>query len=167
VIETDRFVLRPLTEADATERYWQWLQDGDARKYIAAAPSTRDLSDLRSYIAARVHRADVLFLGIFDKATGQHVGNIKYEPVDSARGFAIMGVLLGEPDYRGTGVVPEVLKATAGWLKANRGIREIVLGVAAENQAAIRAYEKVGFQLAPTPFIPAPAPGALTMVWSL
>jgi ribosomal-protein-alanine N-acetyltransferase len=167
VIETKRFVLRPLTIADATERYWRWLQDEAALKYIAAAATTRDLAELRGYIAERIGRDDVLFLGIFDRESGLHIGNIKYEPLDSVRGYAVMGILLGEPTYRGKGVTPEVLEATGWWLAEHRGIREIVLGVHRDNSAAIRAYQRVGFAIAETPHIPEPLAGTYTMVWQL
>jgi ribosomal-protein-alanine N-acetyltransferase len=167
LIQSERFFLRGLTESDATERYWSWLQDPDARKYITAAAQTQGIADLRRYISERVGREDVLFLGIFDKAGGSHIGNIKYEPVDSRASYAIMGVLIGEPAYRGQGVTGEVLEASARWLQATRGIRQIVLGVSTGNQAAIRAYEKAGFVAAPTPHIPRPIDGTLTMVWDL
>jgi RimJ/RimL family protein N-acetyltransferase len=167
VIESARFRLRPLTVDDATERYRRWLLDDDARRYITAAALTRDLEDLRRFIAERQNRDDVLFLGIFEKSSGAHIGNIKYEPVDAVAGYAVMGVLIGEPAYRGRGVTAEVLDATARWLRDRRGIDEVVLGVHRSNAAAIRAYEKVGFVAAPTPHIPRPQDGTMTMVWDL
>jgi len=159
--------MRPLTVDDATERYWSWLQNGDARKYITAAARTTGVADVRRFIAERQDRDDVLFLGIYDKSSGEHIGNIKYEPVDETAGYAVMGVLIGEPSYRGQGVTPEVLEATGRWLHRTRGIGQIVLGVHADNDAAIRAYEKVGFVRAATPHIPDPLAGTLTMVWEL
>lgn len=78
-----------------------------------------------------------------------------------------MGILIGESQYRGKGVTIEVLGASGRWLREQRGIREIVLGVSPENLPAIRAYEKAGFVLADTPHIPKAAGDAVTMVWSL
>jgi ribosomal-protein-alanine N-acetyltransferase len=166
-ILTPRFALRELTAADVTERYLGWLRDAGVARYIAAAATTRDLDDLREYVTQRVGREDILFLGIFDRASGLHIGNIKYEPVDPAKGYAIMGILIGDAAARGTGVAPEVLRATGAWLKHHRGIREIILGVERENVAAIRAYEKVGYRAAATPYISKPGPDVQTMVWSL
>jgi ribosomal-protein-alanine N-acetyltransferase len=166
-LQTARFTLRPLTEADATERYWSWLQDADVRTYIAAAAGTRDLDDLRAYIAERSGRHDVLFLGIFETASGSHIGNIKYEPLNVPEGYAVMGVLIGEPSYRGRGATTEVLRATAAWLQATHGIREIVLSVDVTNAPAIRVYEKVGFKRAETSHAPVSSPGTVSMVWNL
>jgi RimJ/RimL family protein N-acetyltransferase len=78
-----------------------------------------------------------------------------------------MGMLIGEPDYRGKGVAAEVLLASARWLTSHRKIKQIVLGVSKDNAAAIRAYEKVGFVQAATEIIPDVPSDAMTMVWDL
>jgi ribosomal-protein-alanine N-acetyltransferase len=164
VIGTPRFVLRELEVADASERYLSWFADADARRYITAAATTVALADLSAYIAARMNRRDVLFLGIFDRATGLHIGNVKYEPLDESRGYAVMGILVGDHGFRGKGVAREVLDASTEWLRAQRGIREIVLGVETSNTGAIRAYEAAGFVIEATPHIPEVKAGAVTMV---
>jgi RimJ/RimL family protein N-acetyltransferase len=163
-IPTERFLLRPLTVLDVTERYLSWLREPGARQYITAASQTRELDDLKHYVASRCGRDDILFLGIFEMQGGLHIGNIKYEPVSRETGHAVMGIMIGDPEYRGRHVAGEVIDASVAWLAAHRGIREIVLGVSESNTAAIRAYEKVGFAIASTPHLPPALQGALTMV---
>jgi RimJ/RimL family protein N-acetyltransferase len=94
-----------------------------------------------------------------------HIGNIKYEPVDSVKGYAVMGILIGDPDYRGLGVTPEILRSSGEWLKEHRNIKQIILGVNKDNLGAIRAYEKSGFARATTPYLPQ-SPHSFTMVWT-
>ena len=65
-IITERFMLRPLTNADVTARYLSWLFTEEAERYITAATDIKELSDLQEYVSARIVRDDVLFLGIFD-----------------------------------------------------------------------------------------------------
>lgn len=166
-IVTERCRLRPLTVGDATPAYLAWFRDPEAIRTVGAAASTVSLEDLRAFIAARVDRPDVLFLGIFATADGTHIGNIKYEPIDEAAGYAIMGILIGEPAWRGRGVAQEVLRASAAWLSAHRGIREILLGVSKDNPAAVRAYEAVGFRADESPYLEMPAPNLQVMVWTL
>lgn len=166
-LRTARFVIRELAEIDATERYLDWLRDEVVRRFVYAASTTHDVAALRRYIAERTGRADVLFCGIFDAGTGIHIGNIKYEPVDSEAGYAVMGVLIGDPAFRGIGVTQEVLPATAAWLKQHRGIREVVLGVDDDNEAAVRSYRRLGFERCATPHVPHPGPGTSTMVLRL
>jgi ribosomal-protein-alanine N-acetyltransferase len=146
VIVTERFILRPLTTDDATARYLNWLADEDARRYIQAAGETRSIDDLREYIAKRSSKGDLLFLGIFETTEGKHIGNIKYEPIDIAAGTAEMGILIGEPRWRGRGVAREVISASARWLKKHRGISYIMLGVESNNKGALTAYLRTGFR---------------------
>ena len=163
-IETPRFQLRELTLEDVTERYLGWFRDDEAESRIASAGATRTLSDLTAFVAARLERDDVLFLGIFDRTTGAHIGNLKYEPVNAAEGYAIMGILIGEPAYRGRGVAAEVLAASARWLRDRRQITQIVLGVSTDNERAIRSYQSAGFVIEASPHMPGPHPEYHTMV---
>lgn len=167
-LHTPRFVLRDLVESDASERYLSWFSNEDARTYIESAAHTKALDDLRRFIRDRMGRDDVLFLGIFDKTTGDHIGNVKFEPVDSLKRYAVMGMLIGESAYRGKGVAAEVLAASGEWLKRHRGITEIVLEVHPDNTAAIHAYEKAGYRVvSATPHLPNAPPHTVKMVCTL
>jgi ribosomal-protein-alanine N-acetyltransferase len=163
VIETDRFFLRELTVDDVSARYLGWLGDSVAKQWISTAASMRRLSDLREYVQQRVGREDVLFFGIFSKADGLHIGNIKYEPISKSEGWAEMGVLIGDPDFRGKRVFAEVLSASAGWLKVSMQIERIRLGVEIENLPALTAYRNAGFIVEPASE-PPKASGILRMV---
>ena len=144
-IVTPRFLLRSLIPDDASERYGSWLDEDTARRFIAGAADPHDMTSLRAYIAEKNDRDDTLFLGIFALESGEHIGNIKYEPIDVERRYAVMGILIGDPSWRGKGVAQEVIEASADWLRANLNIAEIVLGVSRDNAPGIRAYEKAGF----------------------
>lgn len=148
-IETRRFVLKPLTPNDASERYASWFRDPQAQRYINAAQAAPSVNELREYIAARDGRPDVLFLGIYARDAGTHIGNIKFEPVDETASRAVLGIMIGEPAWRGSGAAAEVIVGANEWLAVHRGIREVVLGVARDHEGAIRAYEKAGFRVTP------------------
>lgn len=158
-------MLRELTVADVTERYRDWLLEPEAKKNISA--TTDSLSELVQYVADRTQREDVLFLGIFDKLSGLHVGNLKYEPVNTELGYAIVGVLIGEVEYRGRGVATEVLVESTAWPKENRQINQFLLGVWKANLGAVRVYEKAGFKLAETPLLFNRPPEAPVMILNL
>lgn len=145
-IETERFLIRGLGEADATPVYLGWLADPSIQRYILAASDTTDIDDLRAYIADKAHRTDTLFLGIFTKDGGRHIGNIKYEGIDRTIGQATLGLLIGDRAWQGVGVAQEVIQATAEFLDVNLSIAKLYLAVHRENASAIRAYRKLGFQ---------------------
>jgi RimJ/RimL family protein N-acetyltransferase len=166
VIPTSRFVLRSLTIADATPRYIAWFADAESARHIVFAKHSRDLALLRRYIGLRAGRPDVLFLGIFTREGGEHIGNIKYEPVDTARGLAVMGILIGDQAWRGRGVAAEVISASTRWLCKARRIRRIELGVHLDHRRAIHTYRRLGFRPGVRRSVSRLKP-ATTMVWRL
>lgn len=163
---TSRFVLRPLRPDDVTDAYSRWFDDPEVAPYILAARSAHDVFSLRRYVEARVGRDDVLFLGIFTPDGATHIGNVKYEPVDERGGFAVMGILIGDPVWRKQGAAKEVIVASARWLQTHRGIREILLATSKDHRAGIATYEKIGFRVEPSARIFVKE-GSLCMVWHL
>lgn len=164
-LSTPRFLLRSLRADDVTDAYRRWFDDPETARYVVSARQAHDPDVLRRYVEERTGRDDILFLGIFTQTDARHIGNIKYEPVDSRHGFAVMGILIGDPAWRGQGVAREAIDASARWLQTHRGIREIRLGVDKTHRAAIAAYEKIGFRIVPGA-VPV-GPDAHAMVWRL
>ena len=145
MITTQRFLLKPLTIDDVDHRYLSWL-NLKASSYIEYAKSHPSIEELKNYVGERENRQDVLFLGIFTKEA-QHIGNIKYEPIDSKNKSAVMGILIGDNNWRGKGVAAEVIKASSNYLVDQCGTETILLGVDKNNKAAIIAYQKIGFKV--------------------
>lgn len=143
--ETDRFLLRNLAIEDANPRYLSWLNETTTRRFIVTASQIAELENLKAYVQSKLESDQCLFLGIFEKETNIHIGNIKYEPIDKAKKYAVMGILIGEIEWRGKGVAQEVILSSAQALKSRLGIEDIILGVELDNRPAIRAYEKMGF----------------------
>ena len=166
-IITNRFLLRPLKKADVTERYLGWLADSSTNRFIETASAISGRHALESYVAKLSNRDDVLFLGIFDAASGEHIGNIKYEPIDLIKKYAVMGIMIGQSEWRGKGVAAEVIKSTAMWLKSEMELKEILLGVEKNNIRGISAYEKCGFRVSPSPKLINHLDNAVTMVLNL
>ena len=75
----------------------------------------------------------------------EHIGNIKFEPVDMNNSIATMGILIGDYNWRGKGVASEVLISCSNWLYKNKNINKIILGVDKKNISAINAYKKSNF----------------------
>jgi aryl-alcohol dehydrogenase-like predicted oxidoreductase/RimJ/RimL family protein N-acetyltransferase len=144
-IETGRFYLRPLNAGDATKEYSGWFSDPVIRRYIAASENS-SIESIRDYISEKSRCEDVLFFGVFLKENSQHIGNIKFEPIDLENRSATLGIMIGDPEWRGRNVAAEVIDASTKWLLKHYGIFSFKLGVHRSNAAAIRAYEKVGFE---------------------
>ncbi|GAA79455.1 GNAT family N-acetyltransferase [Pseudoalteromonas sp. B131b] len=143
IIKSERFTLRLLTEQCASRRYLSWFKDSKTKEFISYTSSS--LSELKDYIATKNADSTCLLLGIF--AGDEHIGNIKYEPIDLVNKTATMGILLGEIQWRGKGVAAEVISASAEFLVKSQGIESILLGVDKGNFPALTAYKKLGFEI--------------------
>ena len=69
-LESERFLFRTLSAADASERWCQWLEDPVAVRMLNAKPQRLSLERLRAYIGSFDQRHKLL-CGIFDKASGR------------------------------------------------------------------------------------------------
>jgi RimJ/RimL family protein N-acetyltransferase len=58
-----------------------------------------------------------------------------------------MGILIGDPSWRGKGVAKEVIFKTSQYLKKYNQIKKIYLGVDNRNKIALKAYKKAGFKI--------------------
>ena len=145
-MESERFFLRTLIEDDVNARYLEWINGSDKSQYINYTNQNRTVDEVSTFVTERVNSDTVLFLGIFVRESGEHIGNIKYEPIDFEEHQATMGILIGEENWRGRGVATEVINKSAIWLQENLTINKILLGVDVGNIGAIRAYEKSGFK---------------------
>jgi len=58
---------------------------------------------------------------------------------------AYLGLMYVDPAYRGQGIIQAIIAELLEWSRS-RGVTDFYLDVYAENQSAIRAYEKFGFE---------------------
>jgi RimJ/RimL family protein N-acetyltransferase len=143
-IETERFLIRSLTIADASERYLSWFST-DATQFIANKAS--DLTELKQYIQYFSTKDGCWLLGIFTRDEQIHIGNIKFECNITNCKVLDMGILIGEKNWQGKGVAKEVIEALGCYFKNNHDIESIQLGVDIQNTSAIKAYQKSGFEI--------------------
>lgn len=128
--------MRPLTLDDAKEEYLGWF-DSSALEHKIASSTTKDLRDLKQYVLTKQNKEDVLFLGIVDNFTGKHIGNIKYELVNTNLRYAIANTFIGVEKVRGIGLVAEVITETSKCLRKCFNISKIFLGVDLNNSSDI------------------------------
>ncbi|MGL6126132.1 GNAT family N-acetyltransferase [Chryseobacterium artocarpi] len=59
--------------------------------------------------------------------------------------YAYLGFMFVKPEYRGKGINKIITNELVNWAKS-RNISEIRLDVYAQNESAVKAYEKAGFE---------------------
>lgn len=131
------------THLDAAASIWARAtaaRDGDDK------PAT--LEKARPVIA-RVLGPGALLL-IAETASGRAAAFAAIAPIPGEADTAELHYLGVDPDHWGHGAGRELLSALPEWLDG-RGFREVWLSVYADNQRAVRLYERVGWHASGTP----------------
>lgn len=136
--------LRELQEKDASEDYASWLNDSEVNQFLETRHVTTE--ELRAYIREKQESSNAMLFGIFWKDTGKHVGNVKLEPIDHAAKETMLGILIGDKQYWGKGIATEATNLLTEFAFTELHMEAVTLGVIAHHTAAIRVYEKCGFQ---------------------
>lgn len=67
------------------------------------------------------------------------------KPIKKDPYHAYLGFMYVVPEYRGKGINGQLIHYLMDWAK-ERNVSEIILDVYAENESALKAYEKIGFK---------------------
>jgi aminoglycoside 6'-N-acetyltransferase len=136
VLRGERVTLRPIEEPDLDPliaimqapgvREW-WWEAGDAARLRAGF-----LEDAASAFAIEVNGELAGWLG-FDEET---------DP-----GYRHAGVDLSlDPRFQAQGLGPDAIRTVVRWLADERGHHRFTIDPSAQNERAIKAYERVGFK---------------------
>lgn len=148
--ETERFFVRPLDPlTDDFSAYLSWIQDVDSNPFIQGVNARETIENLKHYVLEKNSSRNSLLMGIFEKNSMQHIGNLKLEPI-IAEQYAVVGILIGDKNWRGHGVGFEVLSKLCYISFSDLNLKELHLGVDRGNLAAQALYLKLGFQYVDT-----------------
>lgn len=138
--------LRALEESDL-ERTCRWHNDPEL--YHTLVDGFRFVSEQAEsdWLAKRVNCSQTeVNLAICLSPGKKHIGNIYLRPINLTFRNAVLGIFIGEKNYRGRGFGRQALCAVLRHAFGDLGLRRVYFEVLAENKPAIRLYEKVGFK---------------------
>ena len=119
------------------------------------------ISQLKQYVSSCYLNSNCLLFGIF--CGSQHVGNIKYEPIDLKTSICAVGLMIGNSNFRGIGLAAKSLALGNSTVASKYGIKTIELRVYSWNIRAINAYKKAGFVIVDTASLIEPHPDGTIM----
>lgn len=106
ILETRRFRLRPLTDADVTPEYVCWMNDPDVVRYLDSRYMPQTAATIRRYLK-KFDGIHSFIWAICDKQSTTHIGNATLY-VDWVNRLAEPGCLIGVKAYWGKNVLLEV-----------------------------------------------------------
>jgi RimJ/RimL family protein N-acetyltransferase len=146
LVEGQRLGLGPLRDGPGCDLPALGQRPGGPERQRAGHPRVIPftLEAQRERIAGLGGEPDLCDFTIYDRADQAPIGWTSLSHIDHRNGTAEFGILLGE--RRGQGLGTEATRLTLDWGFTVLGLHNIMLGVAAWNQRAIRVYAKVGFR---------------------
>jgi ribosomal-protein-alanine N-acetyltransferase len=146
ILETQRLFLREInTSHDDLIQYLSWLQDTQSNSFIQSARVDYRLEELINFIEVTNSDDNALLLGLFLRKEDRFIGTLKVQPIDTYKGTAWLGIMIGSPEFRGQGYGREAIETVLNYLFDSLKIEKIFLGVDLENLSAIRLYRSLGF----------------------
>lgn len=148
-LETERLLLRPLTEGDL-EAMTVYRGDPEVCRYLPFTPQTVD--DIRERMGHMLESTSLegerggIPMGIFRRTDGVLLGDLVLFHLDRANGNVEIGWVI-RPDVSGQGYATEAVRALLDAAFRILGVRRVVARIDAENQASARLAERVGMRL--------------------
>lgn len=138
--------LRPLEPADA-EALWRWSSDPDVIRWMDGVyPQSLAQAMARGADRPRNDFSNVL-LGITPRSEPDRlVGVVRLRDAEPEQGRAELDLYLGDKDCWGRGYATDATRTVCRYGFGRMRLHLIALWVVADNVAARRVYEKVGFQ---------------------
>jgi len=145
-LQTARLLLRPInTEEDELEVYLGWLRDVESNSFIQSARVDYGIEELIEFIRTVNSDVNAILFGLFLKSNFQFIGTLKIQPIDFTLGTAWLGIMIGNPEFRGRGYGREAMQGVLKFLFNSLKLKEVFLGVDLKNFDAIALYEALGF----------------------
>lgn len=131
--------------ADLSE-YLSWINDQKTTLYMDSGKYPQTLKHLREYIQRQYEQSNI-FLGIFKRKDGKHIGNINLHSIDHHNRTAEIGIMIGNRKEQRKGYGSEALELIIfhGFMRLN--LNKLCAGVVAENISSIKLFERTGFKL--------------------
>lgn len=130
---------------DDTDLIVSWRNtDGVRKNFIYQALFTRESHE--NWIRTKVETGDVVQMIICETGSERPVGSVYVRDVDRTHHKAEYGIFIGEADARGKGYGTAAAKLMIRYCFEEMKLHRLFLRVYAENQQAIKSYEKAGFE---------------------
>ena len=144
-IQGTNISLRSIDMSYVSDNYVSWMNDKEVISGLQnpVIPYTKEM--LSDYIQSVIKNSNNQMFAIIDNTSGKHIGNIKLI-VNKENKNCELGILIGDKNFWGKGVGQESCKLLVKYAFNDLNLSKVWLAVHANNNAAIRLYEKIGFQ---------------------
>src|SRR6202166_1130372 len=144
-LDCGKYILRTITVEDATGGWSNWMADPEASLMLNATPQAMTRSDIVAYIKGFDRRTQIL-IGIFEKSSGLLRGFLRND-VNFATGQFLVSMIIGEPEYRHSGVTNAVTVPFRDYFFETLGMNVMLATALSHNKPIIHYLYSTGWTL--------------------
>lgn len=143
----DRIYLSPKGASDEdVQKFTEWMNDFEVTDYIGRSGNIMTLNAEKEYLENTVKSTENKNFDIIDLATDKLVGTLGLEKINWINRSAILGIFIGDADFRNNGYGTEAIKLLLEYGFRYLNLHSIGLTLLAANERAHKCYLKCGFK---------------------
>ena len=141
----DRIYLSPKNGLDnEVEKFTEWLNDFETTDYIGRSAQIMSLKAEKEFLDS--HYKEEASFGIVTLNENKLIGTISLEKINHINRTAMLGIFIGDKDYRSKGYGTEVIRLILDYGFNYLNLNSVALHVMSFNERAMKCYKKCGFK---------------------
>ncbi|MFA6169580.1 MAG: GNAT family protein [Candidatus Margulisiibacteriota bacterium] len=146
IISGKNIYLKEFQVGDITADYVNWLNDPQVNRYLESRYVKQTKKTVEAFVRSFAGCDHKLLFGIYDRATGLHVGNISFSDINLRHNYGVIGIAVGRKAFWGKGIGTEAIKLLAAYGFKKLKLQRIEAGIYANNPGSIAIFKKAGFK---------------------
>lgn len=143
----DRIYLSPKGASDEeTQKFTEWMNDFQVTDYIGRSAQIVTLSGEKEWLENSAKNSENRSFNIVDLSNNKLVGTISLENFNWIQRSAVLGIFIGDEDYRDNGYGTEAIKILLEYGFKYLNLHSIRLNLLSINERAHKCYLKCGFK---------------------
>ncbi len=143
----DRIYLSPKSVSDESiSKFTQWMNDFEITDYTGRSGQITTFEGEREWLESSVKNNDNRNFDIIDLDTNKIIGTVGLENIKSIERSAVLGIFIGEKEYRSNGYGTEAIKLLLEYGFKYLNLHSIRLDLLSVNERAHKCYLKCGFK---------------------
>ena len=143
----DRIYLSPKgTSEEEIEKYTEWMNDFQVTDYIGRSAQIVTWQGEKGYLEKATINNDNKNFNIIDLKSNKLIGTVGLENFNYIERSAVLGIFIGDYDFRGNGYGTEAIKLLLEYGFKYLNLHSIRLDLLSTKERAHKCYLKCGFK---------------------
>ena len=140
----ERIYLSPRNSSDV-EKFTEWLNDFETTDYVGRSDAIMTLEEEKKYLESEPN-PNARYFSIVTLENDELIGTISLEKISGIHRTAVLGIFIGNKDYRSKGYGTEAIKLLLDYGFNYLNLNSIRLDLMEFNERALKCYQKCGFK---------------------